>query len=342
LDVEGNFIPTYDNEDIKNFAKVFTGLGPGGITAHNDDITQTQFGLGFGLTDLTVPMKMYEAWHEPGEKILLNGYSIPDGQSGMEDIEDAVEHIFNHQNVGPFLARRLIQQLVKSNPTPEYISRIAGKFNDNGTGIRGDMKAVIKAILLDVEARSCDWINEPVQGKLRAPILRQTQFAKGLGGINAEEIFWQIGTPLQNNLGQHPLHSNSVFNFYLPDFQPNGTLADLDLYGPEYQIHNARTSVSYLNYANLWTIEEYLLYTYESNIPYTFTDYTTLLEFLKDSEVIVNKLDVLFTHGQLTDKTREIIINAIEPLNGSTSEYFSRLKLATYLIMISPDYVIQK
>lgn len=151
LDGEGNFIPTYDNRDISELAKVLTGLGAGGLSECGTAY-EPAFWLEIRHIDMTEPMAMYENWHEQGEKVLFGDQVIPDGQSGMEDVESAIDIIFNHQNVGPFISRLLIQQLIKSNPSPEYISDVASAFNDNGDGVRGDMKAVVKAILLHPEA----------------------------------------------------------------------------------------------------------------------------------------------------------------------------------------------
>lgn len=340
-DAQGNFIPTYDNNDISEFAKVFTGLGAGGVISQEDNFPP-QFFLSQGNIDFTVPMAMYENWHEPGEKQLLNGFVIPDGQTGMQDVEMAVEHLFNHPNVGPFIGRQLIQRLIKSNPSPEYISRVAEVFNNNGQGVRGDMKAVIKAILLDEEARTCEWLNDPVHGRLREPINRYTQFARVVGADNPLGIFWNNGSAFELLTGQHPLHSPSVFNFFLPDFQPNGPISELDLVGPEFQIHNTRTSIGYLNYVNEWTVEENLFNTYEDSVTDTDTDFSWLLYYAKDSEVLINKLDVLLTNGQLSDDTRAIIKTAIEPFNDNTAGDFSRLKMALYLFMISPDYNVMR
>ncbi len=340
-DADGNFIPTYTNDDIKEFAKVYTGLGAGGLIIQNDEILPT-FGRGPNTIDFTVPMAMYEDWHETEEKHLLNGYIIPAGQDGMTDVRQAIEHLFNHPNVGPFIGRLLIQRLVKSNPSPEYIARVAAAFNDNGAGIRGDMAAVIKAILLDEEARSCEWVNHPNQGRLREPITRYTQFAKAIGARNQYGLYWNIGRPFQEDVGQHPLHSPSVFNFYLPDFQPNGPIAAQGLVGPEFQIHNARTSVGYVNAVNSWAVDDYLFETWESNSFFSETDYSGLLEFAKDPDVLINKLDVLLTNGQLTEDTRQIIKTAITPFSNNTVGDYNRLRLAAYLFMISPDYNVLK
>lgn len=341
IDANGNFIPTYSNDDIKEFAKIFTGLGPGGLIVQNDEILPT-FGRGLGTIDFTVPMAMYEDWHETEEKHLLNGFVIPAGQDGMTDVRQAIEHLFNHPNVGPFIGRSLIQRLVKSNPTPGYISRVAAVFNDNGEGVRGDMKAVIKTILMDEEARSCEWMNDPEQGRLREPIMRYVQFAKAIGAKNQYGLYWNIGRPMEQDLGQHPLHSPSVFNFYLPDFQPNGPIAEQGLVGPEYQIHNTRTSVGYVNAVNTWAVEQYLFDTWETNSFFSETDYSSLLEFAKDPDVLINKLDILLTNGQLTDDTRQVIKTAITPFSDNVVGNYDRLKLATYLFMISPDYNVLK
>jgi uncharacterized protein (DUF1800 family) len=338
-DENGDFIPTYDNNDIKQLARVFTGLGAGG-TISRDDGLLPQFNLGMDVIDFTVPMRMYEEWHEPGSKELIGGLILPEGQDGMTDIGQAIDHLFNHPNTGPFLATRLIQRLVKSNPSPGYIARIAGVFNDNGLGVRGDLASVVKAILLDEEARSCEWLNDPEQGRLREPISRYTHFVQAIGMDNDLGLFWNIGEPLMNSVSQHPLHSPTVFNFYLPDFQPNGPIAERDLNGPEFQIHNTKTSIGYANLVNDWAVEGELLYTYEEDGFLTRTEFGHLLPFARYPEPLINRLDVLLTHGQLSDRTREIILEAISPFSENAVGDLYRLKLALYLFMISPDYTV--
>lgn len=340
-DNNGAYIPTYNNSDIKEFAKVFTGLGAGGSISKTD-LNKAEFNMDFNLVDFTVPMKMYEEYHEPAEKILLNGFTIPAGQPGMTDIEQAVDHLFNHPNVAPFISRQLIQRLVKSNPTPSYISRISSVFNDNGNGIRGDMKSVIKAILLDPEARNCDWVRHPDQGRLREPITRYTQFAKAVGFENQLDLFWNNGSTFMESTGQHPFHSYTVFNFYLPDFQPNGPIALNNLFGPEYQIHNTKTSVGYVNAVNNWTFNDELLYTFEANSFPTRPAFKNLLPFARDPDELINKLDILLTHGQMSEDTRDIIREAIKGFSLNAVGDLQRLKLTLYLIMISPDYCVLK
>jgi uncharacterized protein (DUF1800 family) len=346
LDGNNNRIPTYSNDDIKEFAKVFTGLGPGAVIANPYGVV-ANFGVNFYFARKDVPMVVYNNKHEYGPKYLLNGFVIPQGQTGMQDVEMAVNHLFNHPNVGPFIAKRLIQQLVKSNPSPSYISRVAAAFN-NTNGVRGDMKAVIKAILLDEEARSCDWINHPNQGKLKEPMLRYFNIARQIDHVNPSGLDWNVGYNYYLATGQTPLGSPSVFNFFLPDFSPNGSISNAGLVAPEFQIHNSITSIAYLNEVDLWTYPElgYSIYdTYGLGLDDTILDFTTLKYYAQDTEVLINELDKLFTHGLLSQETRQTIKTAVDPIMGSDPniDYMHyRVKMAIYLLLISPDYTILK
>ncbi len=201
LDSFGQDVPTYGQTQIKEFAKIWTGLGISKVLP-NMYTDEPYFGLGIYGSDLTQPMKMYEEEHESGEKELLGGFTVPAGQTGMEDIEDAIDNLFNHPNVGPFIGRRLIQRMVKSNPSPEYIERVTRAFNDNGQGERGDMKAVIKTILLDDEARSCEWISDKSQGMLREPMIRYTNFARGTAIEQYYGRLWNNGYQFWQETGQ--------------------------------------------------------------------------------------------------------------------------------------------
>lgn len=344
LDSLGKDIPTYNNNDIKEFAKIFTGLGPGAIL-ENEWYDEPEFGINKWLTDLSVPMAMYEDWHEPGEKHLLNDFIVPDGQSGMQDIDMAIDNLFNHDNIAPFISRRLIQAMVKSNPTPAYISRVAAVFNDNGAGEKGDMKALIKAILLDDEARSCDWINNDEQGKLREPMQRYFQFCRSMDKSSPYGIYWNIGYDFFQNTGQAPLGSPTVFNFFLPDYQPSGPIAEAELYAPEFQIHNSQTSISYLNQVNSWVRWGVLMDTWEAIGTSVTLDRSNLIPLAKDPQVLVNHLDILLTNGQLSDESRQVIINALNQITHDNSWAFYlefRVNMALYLFMISPDYTVQK
>ncbi len=337
-DNKGKDIPTYDNDDIEEFAKIFTGLGGGATVQLPDTIIEPAFGRGIAVIDMAEPMVMYDEYHEPGAKFLLNGFVVPAGQTGMEDVNAAIKHLFNHQNVGPFIGQQLIQRLIKSNPSPAYVSRVAAAFNDNGSGVRGDMKAVIKAVLLDEEARSCKWYNDPVQGKLKEPIIRYTHFARAVGGFSGDGKFWNYGFDYNDDAGQHPMYSPSVFNFYWPDFQPIGPIGGQGYFAPEFQVYNSRTSIGFVNFVNEWAVNETLLWTRENPESVVFTNYDDILMYAEDTETLINDLDILLTNGMLKDDTRQIITTIVDPME----DVMEKVKLTIYLMVISADYNILK
>lgn len=344
LDGDGNTIPTYDNEDIKEFAKIFTGFGIGGRI----DTSEVTFYNSIYIAEVTLPMKMWDEWHEPGEKHLLNDYTIPDGQTGDADISDALDHLFNHQNVGPFISKRLIQHFVKSNPTPEYVGKISAIFADNGAGVRGDLKAVLKGILMHPEARSCEWMSDASQGKLREPILRYTAVARHFGGFSPyEDRFWNLSSNYKNDVDQHPLHSPTVFNFFSPGYSPNGEISDAGLVAPVFEIHNSRTGINYANWVYYWVEYEYLLSFRSSDVPedndnVISTNMSRLYEYAKDPDALLDQLDLFLCHGQLTERTRGIIKETLLEYPPTVAGLAERIQLASYLILISPDYNILK
>ena len=293
---------------------------------------------------MTVPMVMYEDWHQSGEKQIIGGHTIPAGQSGMQDIHDAIETVFNHPNVGPFIALRLIQHLVKSNPSPNYIERVASAFNDNGQGVRGDMKAVIKAILLDSEARDCEPMRSANNGKLREPILRYTQFARAMDTYSPSGYYWNTGDKFLYATGQHPLDAPSVFNFFQPTFQPNGPIGEAGLVAPEFQLLNSVTGLEYFDQVNQWTYDERIFKHRESDINrHVYLDIYNIMDGAKDPEVLINSLDLLLTHGQLSQDSREMLRTVLE--NYEREGIFlwvDRTILALYFFMVSPDYTIFK
>lgn len=345
LDGDGNRIPTYTNDDIKEFAKIFTGLGPGDVR-QNEWVSDPDFGVGHWVALKNKPMAMYDDWHQTGQKQLLNGLIVPNGQSGIQDIDAAIDNLFNHNNIAPFIAIRLIQQMVKSNPSPAYISRVSAAFN-NTKGVRGDMKAVIKAILLDEEARSCNWINNPFSGKLIEPMVRYFNVVRQIDLDNKDGVNWNVASHFYNATGQAPLAAPHVFNFYLPEYVPNQDFADAKLVGPEFEIHNSASSINYLNQVDSWTNNRWykVLRTWDLGLEGTALDFEGLKYYAQDSEVLVNQLDKLFTHGMLSNETKQIIVDAVEPIKtgwGDVKYTDLRVKMALYLIMISPDYTILK
>lgn len=344
-DANGNDIPTYNNNDIKELAKVFTGLGVGGLQDFVDWSDEPYFGLGIWGGDRTVPMMMFDEFHEQEEKTLIQGVVLPANQSGMQDVEDAIDMLFNHPNVGPFISRQLIQRLIKSNPSKEYVARVANTFNNDGNGERGNMKAVIRSILLDAEARSCEDMLDPKNGKLREPLLKKLQFLKSISLDSPLGRYWDNYFNHYEETGQTPLFSPTVFNFYLPDYSPVGEIADAGLVAPEFNLHNTKTSIGYINAIHSWLFWDAPMFSWEQDFGdlEVNIDYDYFEEIINDPEAIINYFDIVLSNGQLTDDVRNIIRENIADISLYNSEnYIRRLQLIIYIIMASPDFNISK
>lgn len=341
LDSLGNPIPTYDNEDIQEFAKIFTGLSWGDSYAFGlDPLSEVSF---------TQPMKMYNGWHEPGPKTLLNGMVVPNRTpvNGNADIQDALDNLFNHPNVGPFIGRQLIQRLVTSNPSPAYIGRVAAAFNNNGQGVRGDMKAVIRAILLDPEARDCALVEDPYRGMLREPIIRWTHLCRAFNSFSQKGVFRNHADNFYQNTFQRPLGSPSVFNFFQPDYTPIGPIESAGLVAPEFQITNSVTIVGYANRLHEWVMKENNVMEYRdifngewNNDKYVNLNLTDELALDQPGDVdeLLERLNLILFHGQMTWVTRDRIREAL--LQVPQSNWDVRVRMAIFLSMTSPDYLI--
>jgi len=340
LDVNGELIPTYGQDEIKELAKVFTGLGPSELEPWVDYYDEAFFGMNMYECKKDADMIMYEDWHEPGEKVIVGGNVIPDGQTGMEDIEDAIDILFNHPNVGPFLAYRLIQRFTMSNPSPEYVGRVSAVFDDNGSGVRGDMGAMIKAILLDDEARSCDLLTSDEAGRIREPILRYTQVAKGFDLDSPLGRYWNSSYNFWVQTDQLPMRAPSVFNFYKPDNLPPGEMTDAGLVSPEMHLINTRTATTYINVVQNWVAWDNLMNSWIENDP-SIKLLTHYYEDLAgDPETMINAYDILLTHGQLSDQTRTHIRNSLDEFYWGGSYDIARAALVLFLF--SPDYMVPR
>ena len=229
----GQPIPSYDQDDIAGLARVFTGW------RRPDDETPARYSL---------PMVMREQDHEPGAKSFL-GTTIPPDTLGEDSLVMALDTLAAHDNVGPFIGRQLIQRLVTSNPSPAYIRRVSETFADNGSGVRGDLGAVVRAVLLDDEAWRAD---QPATfGKLREPVLRFTVVARALDITSSDDDNWSFDNTRDSatSLGQLPFASPSVFNFYRPGYvAPQTPLSDLDLVAPEFQIVDETSAIGWVNW----------------------------------------------------------------------------------------------
>lgn len=224
LDGNGLPIPTYGQEEIVGLAKVFTGW-----SWHNPDGKRS---WNYSVSDYRNPMSLYPSYHETGAKQLLNGVVQPANRSGQEDLAAVLDQLHQHPNTGPFLSRQLIQRFVTSNPSPDYVYRVAQAFADNGQGVRGDLRAVLKAILLDYEARSPDLRTYQGYGKQKEPLLRVAQTFRSFNASAASGL-WKYWTP-DKDVGQAALRAPTVFNFFEPYYQLPGPVTELGLLSPEY------------------------------------------------------------------------------------------------------------
>ncbi|MEM7148034.1 MAG: DUF1800 family protein, partial [Verrucomicrobiota bacterium] len=339
-DVQGNDIPTYDNTDITNFARVFTGLtynpqNPNNGTPYFGDedletIRNTEEYLAAPAEWMGIAMLGYEPMHETGPKPLLNGQTT--NGTLQQDLDAAIDNLFNHPNVGPFLGRLLIQRLVTSNPSPAYISRVAAAFDDNGSGVRGDMKAVIRAILLDPEARNRSMIDRPHFGKLREPVLRHTHIARAFNYRSSTGNFVVDHYDAREAYAQQPMLAPSVFNFYLPDHQPLGAIKDAGLVAPEFQITTATTTIKTLNFYSQALPFDFLLPLDDEAQPgaETLNDFDAEEDLLIAGDVsgLVDRLDILLTRGQMSPSTRTALTTAVSGALANGADPFDVARFA--------------
>jgi uncharacterized protein (DUF1800 family) len=245
LDPNGQPIPTFDNTTVANMARVMTGFSFGGPKAKD---------FWYPPENFLVPMRMWDAYHDTGAKTIIGGIQLPalvasnpdTGAAGMADYNAAVDALFNHPNCPPFVCKQLIQKLVTSNPSPAYVQRVATVFINNGNGVRGDLKAVIRAILLDPEARDPAMMSDPVFGKMKEPYMRTANLIRALNARAADGVY-QLDY-LGDIHYQEPLSAPSVFNFYEPGYSPAGPVSDAGLVAPEFQILNAVTALAVPSY----------------------------------------------------------------------------------------------
>jgi uncharacterized protein (DUF1800 family) len=315
LDGNGNPIPTYTQDTIEGFAHVFTGWSYPPKPGASAKFWSGEYYGG--------PMVSFDNHHDTGEKILLSGVTLPAGGTAQSDLTAAMQNIFNHPNVGPFIGKQLIQHLVTSNPSPEYVGRVSAVFADNGSGVRGDLKAVVTAILMDPEARRGD---DPAQvvasdGHLKEPLLfmlnllRATRSTSDGANLNY----------YASDMRQEPFESTTVFNFY----PPNYLIPNTNLLGPEFKIFNSSTTISRINFVNDLV--------YGSVSSTTKTDLSPYVGIAGNPAELVDTLGGVLLHGQMSDSMRTTILNAITPITDTTS----RAKSAMYLIGSSSQFQVE-
>ena len=323
LDGNGAPIPTYDQNVVIGFAAVFTGW--------------TYAPLAGAASKWTNPinydgaMISFDAHHETGSKTLLDGLTVPAGQTAAQDLKMALDDIFNHPNVAPFIGKQLIQHLVTSNPSPDYIARVSAVFADNGSGVRGDMAAVVKAILTDPEARG----DTPAQnnyGHLREPALFITGMLRSLGG-QSDGV---LPRAFVSGMGQPIYTPPSVFNFYPPSFILPGsqTLA------PEFAIDNASTALARANFVNTVIMQG------GASPDPTVTGSTgttinlTALAGAGDANAIIAQLNQSLMHGSLSSAASAAILTAVNAQ--STTDPLAAARTASYLLLTSAQYQVER
>ena len=343
LNEVGAPIPTYDNRAISEMAKVFTGLG------FYSAATVPNF-RGEPANYLR-PMMFYAAFHEEGEKTIITGRKLPARQTPQQNLKDTLDTLFNHPNAGPFLVRKLIQRLVTSNPSPGYVYRVARVFANNGAGVRGDLGSVVRAILLDYEARSAALATTASYGKLKEPLLRTTAILRAFdGGANNGRFLF--ANP-ETNLAQAALRSPTVFNFFEPDFVQPGTLAAAGLVAPEYQIVTDTTAISTPN--QLWNF----IYAGRSGIAGTTStanpaegtlgvklDAATLA-LARNPRALVDRMNLVLAGGALPRAITDRFVTAITAMPNSTASTYGgsdleRVRSAIYLTVTVPQGAVQK
>ena len=329
-DATGTPVPTYDQTQIKEFAKVFTGLtfaDPANPTATT---ATKKMGVYYALPMVPYPITATSG-HETSAKNLLNGTVVPANQSVLQDQADAVHNVFMHPNTPVYIGRQLIQRLVTGNPSKAYITRIANKFVNNGAGVRGDMKAVIKAILTDPEARGTGSATDPNYGSLKEPVLVITNLIRTLSGITDGNRL----DGFASGLGQRPYYSPTVFNYFPPD----NTLQGTSVLAPEFLIHTTQSAIARSN----------LVY----NMVYNPTGVDNTLDGSTGTRLntaqfeplaanpagMVDQVDLVLMGGQMPAAAKSAIVTAVTAVPASNPT--ARAQMAVYLMASSYHYQVQ-
>ncbi len=358
---DGSKLASYTSADVSNLSRVFTGWDLDSSQSVNTLLQFSGYTRNIGNTSrMTRRMVLTASRHSLLAATFL-GTTIAANTPGDQALKTALDTLFNHPNVGPFFGKQMIQRLVTSNPSPAYVARVAAVFNNNGDGVRGDMKSVFAAVLLDDEARSPVGLSAPTFGKLREPMVRLVQWGRTFG-LTSKAGSWKLdeqGNP-SDQLGQSPLRPGSVFNFFRPGYVPPSTaLAASQQVAPEFQIVNESTVGGYLNYMqdrirygfsiDSPTVAEHTYNNYSRDIT---ASYAAELLLVADVPALVNRLNLLMCAGQLSAGTRTLMISALSatalptPTATNTAAVLdarlNRICAGVLMVLASAEYLIQK
>ena len=359
VDGNGKKIDVYNQSDVTNLARVFTGYdfdpSAGRFNPRKSDDSGFETYTLLNKEFARKPMLLDANKHSTLAATFL-GATVPPGATGVAALTTALDTLFNHPNTAPFFCRQMIQRLVTSNPSPAYVSRVADKFINNGAGVRGDLKAVWSTVLLDAEARSLQAPTTSGFGKLREPIVRFVQWGRSFG-FNSASGGWKMfdTSSASEKLGQSPLRSPSVFNFFRPGFVPPGTaLATSKTTAPEFQLVNESTVGGYLNYMQrVIEVGEFVASPPGAPNPFTgpyvqdiTASFSAELAVALDAVALIARLNLVLCAGRLSTATTSLMVNALNatPLTAaSTNEQkLNRVRGATLMVLACAEYLIQK
>jgi uncharacterized protein (DUF1800 family) len=327
LSSSGFPIATYGQDAILGTAAVLTGW-----TYAQPGVANPVFRPGVATQSWRDPMINIAGRHQTTAKNILNGVVLPANQTAAQDLKTTLDTIFNHPNVGPFIARQLIQRLVTSNPSPGYIYRVASVFNDNGQGVRGDLKAVVRAILMDYDAR-VGFVTAQNAGHEREPVVRVTNLLRAFNAT-APSGKYSVRNAYAN-LDEEAMHSPTVFNFFGPDYSAPGAIAAAGLKSPEFEITTDTTVISAANYLRT------AIYVYlgpgTDRITLNLTAEQTRAS---DPAGLVDHLNSLLMAGGMSSNMRNIMINAVTQIPSTNP--VERVRTAIYLVVNSPEFVVDK
>lgn len=343
-DAAGAAIVSYTPSDITQLAKVFTGF-----SWYTTNPTNSTFaGGGRNPASYVTPMIAYPNFHSLSAKTFLTTtIPVSTTSDATGELKTALDTIFNHPNVGPFISKQLIQRLITSNPSPAYVGRVANIFNNNGQGVRGDMGAVIRAILLDGDARNVSAGSDANFGKVREPILRLSNLLRTFGA-NSTSGNWTVGsTSGSTSFGQSPLAAPSVFNFYRPGYSPPNTkIGNAGLVAPELQIVDEVTVAGYAN-----TLQSVITSGIGSGNDVK-PNFAAEIALATTPEALVERMNTLLLYGSMSSGLKQRVTEAVTgvaiPAATGTNQaaidtaLLNRARLALYLTMVSPDYLIQR
>jgi len=348
LGADGKPMETYDNDDVMALAKVFTGFSWG---LPDNQLTDANFKWGGpdykaavdSRLDLNA-MKPYAVQHSAAAKSLFagtpNAANIPAYTPAAAGLRMALDALFRHPNMGPFVGRQLIQRLVTSAPSPGYVARVAGAFNNNGRGTRGDMAAVVRAVLLDPEARN-DTPTNTGFGRLKEPVLRLTSWMRAFDARSSSGQYMVVYD--LDGVGQRALAAPSVFSYYRPGYIPPQTaFSARGATAPEFQIVNETTTVAWVNKALAMSGGGVGWNGTAVDVSSTYASLAALAA-QGDATSVVQQLNLLLFAGTMSSSLQQALMDAMSGVSGSDSaSHLNRARLAVFIALASPEFVVQR